>query len=226
MRKLFISVAALQFALSAATAQPATTSTATQSASLDKRGNVSKILANRTTKPLVHLEIVVALESAVVLPLVALHLLPPHLIAGATSESGIASVYAGGPTANGEQARIGGMTAAHRSIPFGTKVRVTNRANGKSATVRINDRGPFSGGRIIDLMPTTAKAGLFRTDPRYTCGRRYRRTLTGSDVRFPERRVRNGTQQGSEAVRPNVRFGSIATDPFSASAEQCPLCLQ
>ena len=151
MRKLFISVAALQFALSAATAQPATTSTATQSASLDQRGNVSKILANRTAKPLVHLEIVVA-------PLVALHLLPPHLIAGATSESGIASVYAGGMTANGEQTRIGGMTAAHRSIPFGTKVRVTNRANGKSAIVRINDRGPFSGGRIIDLMPATAKA--------------------------------------------------------------------
>jgi rare lipoprotein A len=160
MRKLFISVAALQFVLSAATAQPATTSTstATQSASFDQRGNVSKILANRTAKPLVHLEIVVASESAVVLPLVALHLLPPHLIAGATSESGIASVYAGGPTANGEQARIGGMTAAHRSIPFGTKVRVTNRANGKSAVVRINDRGPFSGGRIIDLMPATAKA--------------------------------------------------------------------
>jgi rare lipoprotein A len=149
MRKLFVSVAALQFALSAATAQPA---------SLDKRGNVSKILVNRTAKPLVHLEIVVAPESAVVLPLVALHLLPPHLIAGATSESGIASVYAGGPTANGERARIGGMTAAHRSIPFGTKVRVTNRANGKSAIVRINDRGPFSGGRIIDLMPATAKA--------------------------------------------------------------------
>jgi rare lipoprotein A len=154
MRKLFISVAALQFALSAATAQPATTSTATQS----KRGNVSKIFANKTTKPLVHLEIVVAPESALVLPLVALHLLPPHLIAGATSESGIASVYAGGPTANGEQARIGGMTAAHRSIPFGTKVRVTNRANGKSAIVRINDRGPFSRGRIIDLTPATAEA--------------------------------------------------------------------
>ncbi|MGA7739189.1 MAG: septal ring lytic transglycosylase RlpA family protein, partial [Pseudolabrys sp.] len=50
------------------------------------------------------------------------------------------------------------MTAAHRSIPFGTKVRVTNRANGKSAIVRINDRGPFSGGRIIDVMPATAKA--------------------------------------------------------------------
>ena len=160
MRKLFISVAALQFVLSAATAQPATTSTstATQSASFDQRGNVSKILANRTAKPLVHLEIVVASEPAVVLPLVALHLLPPHLIAGAASESGIASIYAGGMTASGEQTRIGGMTAAHRSIPFGTKVRVTNRANGKSAIVRINDRGPFSGGRIIDLMPATAKA--------------------------------------------------------------------
>ena len=156
MQKLFLSVAALQFALSAATAQPATTSTATQSASLGQRGN--KILANRTTKPLIYLETVAAPESAVVLPLVALHLLPPHLIAGATSELGIASVYAGGLTANGEQTRTGGMTAAHRSIPFGTKVRVTNRANGKSAIVRINDRGPFSGGRIIDLMPATAKA--------------------------------------------------------------------
>ena len=64
----------------------------------------------------------------------------------------------GGLTANGEQAVIGGMTAAHRSIPFGAKVRVTNKANGKSVIVRINDRGPFSGGRIIDLMPATAKA--------------------------------------------------------------------
>jgi peptidoglycan lytic transglycosylase len=158
MRKLFINVAALQFALSAATAQPTTTSSATQSASLDQRGSVSKILTKRTTKPLVHLETVVAPESIVLLPLVALHLLPPHLIAGATSESGIASVYTGGLTASGEQAPIGGMTAAHRSIPFGTRVRVTNRANGKSVIVRINDRGPFSRGRIIDLMPASAKA--------------------------------------------------------------------
>ena len=158
MRKLFIGVAALQFALSSAAAQPAPASTPTQSASLDPESNVSEILTNRATKPPVHLEILAAPETMLVLPIVALHLLPTHLIAGATSESGVASVYAGGLTANGEQTLIGGTTAAHRSIPFGTKVRVTNLANGKSVIVRINDRGPFFGGRIIDLMPTTAKA--------------------------------------------------------------------
>ncbi|HYP03997.1 MAG TPA: septal ring lytic transglycosylase RlpA family protein, partial [Cyanobium sp.] len=45
----------------------------------------------------------------------------------------------------------GTLTAAHRSLPFGTRVRVTNLWNGRSAVVRINDRGPFHGGRIIDL---------------------------------------------------------------------------
>ena len=50
------------------------------------------------------------------------------------------------------------MSAAHKSIPFGTKVRVTNLVNGLSAVVRINDRGPFVGGRIIDLTPAAAQA--------------------------------------------------------------------
>jgi rare lipoprotein A len=48
------------------------------------------------------------------------------------------------------------LTAAHRSLPFGTKVRVTNRKNGRSVVVRINDRGPFVRGRIIDLTPAAA----------------------------------------------------------------------
>jgi rare lipoprotein A len=158
MGKLFISIAALQFALSVATAQTAPTSARTLSASLDPPSNGSEIIAKRATKPLVHLVILSPTETTAVLPLVALHLLPTHLIAGATSESGIASVYAGGLTANGEQALIGDMTAAHRTIPFGARVRVTNKANGKSVIVRINDRGPFFGGRIIDLMPASAKA--------------------------------------------------------------------
>lgn len=59
--------------------------------------------------------------------------------------------FYGGRTANGEVFRRGTMTAAHRSLPFGTRVRVTNLWNGRSAVVRINDRGPFHGGRIIDL---------------------------------------------------------------------------
>lgn len=72
--------------------------------------------------------------------------------------SGIASVYSGGRTANGEHASAGGLTAAHRSLPFGTLVRVTNRHSERSVVVRINDRGPFVGGRVIDLTPAAAHA--------------------------------------------------------------------
>jgi rare lipoprotein A len=72
--------------------------------------------------------------------------------------SGLASVYSGGRTANGEHARAGGLTAAHRSLPFGTLVRVTNRQSGRSVVVRINDRGPFVRGRVIDLTPAAAHA--------------------------------------------------------------------
>jgi len=72
--------------------------------------------------------------------------------------SGIASVYSGGRTANGEHASAGGLTAAHRSLPFGTLVKVTNRQSQRSVIVRINDRGPFVGGRVIDLTPAAAHA--------------------------------------------------------------------
>ena len=140
MRRLFISVVALQIALSVATAQPASTSTGTQSVSLDQRSKVGAIIINETAKPLVHLELLSPLEIVPVLPFVALHPLLTGLIGGATSESGIASVYTGGRTASGKHALTSGMSAAHRSIPLGTKVRVTNRANGKSIVVQINDR--------------------------------------------------------------------------------------
>jgi rare lipoprotein A len=59
--------------------------------------------------------------------------------------------FFGGRTASGEVFRPGTLTAAHPSLAFGTKVRVTNLHNGLSTVVRINDRGPFTGGRIIDL---------------------------------------------------------------------------
>ncbi|MEA2933902.1 MAG: rare lipoprotein [Variibacter sp.] len=80
--------------------------------------------------------------------------------AAAHAESGIASVYAykGEKTANGERAHPAGLTAAHKSLPFGTKVRVTNKKNGKSIVVRVNDRGPFVRGRIIDLTPAGARS--------------------------------------------------------------------
>jgi rare lipoprotein A len=79
-------------------------------------------------------------------------------IAGSTiamAESGIASVhaYSGSKTASGERANPTGLTAAHRTLAFGTHVHVTNRRNGRSVTVRINDRG-----RVIDVTPAGARA--------------------------------------------------------------------
>ena len=73
--------------------------------------------------------------------------------AHAFKQCGKASWYAGpgSKTASGERLRHGANTAAHRSLPFGSKVRVTNRRNGRSIIVRINDRGPFIHGRVIDL---------------------------------------------------------------------------
>ena len=59
--------------------------------------------------------------------------------------------FYGNYTANGEIYRQGTMTAAHRTLPFGTKVRVTNLRNGRSAVIRINDRGPFVDHRVLDL---------------------------------------------------------------------------
>ena len=76
----------------------------------------------------------------------------------ASAQSGIASVYSEGPTATGERLVVSAMTAAHRTLPFGTMVRVTNTGTGKSVVVRINDRGPFVKGRIIDLTPGAAHA--------------------------------------------------------------------
>jgi rare lipoprotein A len=77
-----------------------------------------------------------------------------------SAQSGMASYYgteSGSQTASGAHFNPGAMTAAHRTLPFGTKVLVTNKANGRSVVVTINDRGPFVGGRVIDL--STGAAG-------------------------------------------------------------------
>lgn len=78
----------------------------------------------------------------------------------ASAQSGIASVYdyPGGRTASGEHGSSSALTAAHRTLPFGTRVRVTNESSGRSVVVRINDRGPFVRGRIIDLSTAAARA--------------------------------------------------------------------
>ena len=88
---------------------------------------------------------------------------PSNNVSGkATSYQGIASYYGhdfhGKKTANGEIFDMHQLTAAHRSFPFNTKVRVTNIDNGKSCIVRVNDRGPFKLERIMDLSLGAAEA--------------------------------------------------------------------
>jgi rare lipoprotein A len=77
-------------------------------------------------------------------------------ICPALAETGRAAFYGGGRTASGELTGPDGLTAAHRTLPFGTRVRVTNHRNGKSVVVRITDRGPYGRGRIIDLSRAAA----------------------------------------------------------------------
>jgi rare lipoprotein A len=77
-------------------------------------------------------------------------------------QRGMATFYGdeqqGGPTASGERFDKHKLTAAHRTLPLGTRVRVTNTRNGRSVEVRINDRGPFGGrGRIIDISEEAAR---------------------------------------------------------------------
>ncbi len=85
---------------------------------------------------------------------VLLAVAPAH----ASSQTGKASWYKMGKvTANGERFKPNGLTAAHRTLPFGTKVLVKNLRNGKTVTVRINDRGPFVKSRIIDVSMGAAK---------------------------------------------------------------------
>lgn len=98
---------------------------------------------------------------------------------GGTSgmETGIASFYSesynGRKTANGESYSSSKFTAAHKTLAFGTRVKVTNLSNGKTVKVRINDRGPFVAGRIIDLTRAAARkidmenAGITKVQIRY-----------------------------------------------------------
>lgn len=73
-------------------------------------------------------------------------------------------------TASGERMNPAAMTAAHRSLPFGSRVKVTNQRNGKSVVVRINDRGPFIKGRVIDLSKAAArKLGFIRSGHTKVC---------------------------------------------------------
>lgn len=91
--------------------------------------------------------------------IVLLFVLSPVLFSFQTGNaSWYGGKFQGRPTANGEIFDTNEFTAAHRTLPFGTRVKVTNLRNGKSTVVRINDRGPFIQGRIIDLSKAAAEA--------------------------------------------------------------------
>lgn len=92
----------------------------------------------------------------------------------AMAQCGKASWYGPGfhgrTTANGEKFNMGALTAAHKSMPFGTKLRVTNKRNGKSVVVRINDRGPFIKGRMLDLSKAAAtQIGMIKAGSGAVC---------------------------------------------------------
>jgi len=92
----------------------------------------------------------IALKMSLALALSSIAICPVY------AESGRAAFYGGGRTASGERTGPNGLTAAHRTLPFGTKVRVTNHHNGKTVVVRIVDRGPYGRGRIIDVSRAAA----------------------------------------------------------------------
>jgi rare lipoprotein A len=81
-----------------------------------------------------------------------------HATGTSDAKYGIASFYTeGSETASGEKFDGRKLTAAHPTLPFGTRVRVTNIYNGRSVTVRINDRGPFVSGRVVDVSYSAAE---------------------------------------------------------------------
>jgi rare lipoprotein A len=97
-------------------------------------------------------------QTALVAVAIAAGLMVGASASPAAAQCGRASWYAlHSKTASGERMNPSALTAAHRTLPFGTKLKVTNRNNGRSVVVRINDRGPFIKGRVIDLSKGAAR---------------------------------------------------------------------
>jgi rare lipoprotein A len=90
---------------------------------------------------------------------IARHHSPHKVGASRTASNGVASFYTEGTeTASGEKYDMHELTAAHPTLPFGTKLRVTNVSTGRSVTVRVNDRGPYAKGRVVDVSYSAAEA--------------------------------------------------------------------
>ena len=128
------------------------------------------------------------------------------------AESGVASWYGvpydGRKTSSGEIFDMRALTAAHRTLPFDTWVEVTNLTNGKQVTVRVNDRGPFVGGRIIDLSMAAAdridmvRAGIAQVKLKV--------------IRAPK----DGAKDGGKETVPEKISGSVAAAEHSGGSAQ------
>jgi rare lipoprotein A len=126
---------------------------------------------------------------------------------------GLASWYGdrfhGRPTANGERFDMGGFTAAHRTFPLPSYVRVTNAANGRSIVVRVNDRGPFHGSRVIDVSRRTADVLGFRSSGVGTVKLDY--IGRAPDDRSDDRRLLASYQEfGRPSAAPGVQTAALA----------------
>jgi rare lipoprotein A len=132
-------------------AAPAPTPTATRHARFDLRTAPSGNIARHS----VVRKVTVARKPDPATPAV----LNAHPAAKANVSDGVASFYTEDEwTASGERFNTHAMTAAHPTLPFGTRLRVTNVTNGRSVVVRINDRGPFVPGRVVDLSESAAES--------------------------------------------------------------------
>ena len=97
----------------------------------------------------------------IVVSILACQICPIYLTPSTADQAGLASVYShesGSRIASGQKLNSAALTAAHRTLPLGSKVRVTNKRSGGSVILTINDRGPFVRGRVIDVTPAAARA--------------------------------------------------------------------
>ena len=151
----------------------------------------------------------------------------PLLSAHGFREEGVASWYGkdfhGKTTANGERYDMYGMTAAHKLLPFNTRLRVTNTNNGKSIIVRVNDRGPFVANRVIDLTRTGAeRIGMIAagTAPVVLETVGEVRGLSGGDLAgsFYVQVGAFGTRSNAEGLVANLRAQGIAARTYYAES--------
>lgn len=129
---------------------------ATSSAAAPEQGAQLQPVTSAAAVEIAPLSTVAGVPAGDEVPAVTSPSAPRENVVGRGSASYYAAHFNGRRTASGERFDNAGLTAAHRTLPFGSRVRVTNVANGRSVVVRINDRGPFTRGRMIDVSRAAA----------------------------------------------------------------------